>query len=73
VKLAVLTKLRTRLWRDRDRAWKDLDRERDYSPLNHNRPRLRGRIATLEEVHDHVDRLIKSAHDRFHDRRKKRA
>jgi hypothetical protein len=68
VKIGTLRKLRTWALRKRElhfRAYQD----EQYGPMNLYRPRCEGRVEAYDAVIDRLDKLLKSAHDKWHDRR----
>ena len=70
MKITQLRKLRTWCQRKRDLAERNHTAE-EFGPMNLYRPRLAGRVETYDAVIDRIDSLLKSHHDRWHDRRKK--
>lgn len=70
MKISTLRKLRT--WCLRKRALHEASHAKEeYGPMNLYRPRLAGRMESLDAVVDRIDAILKSAHDKWHDRKKK--
>ena len=70
MKIGDLRKIRAWCLRKRRCHQREHDKE-VYQPTNLYRPRLTGRIEAYDEMLDRVDDLIKNAHDKWHDRRKR--
>lgn len=72
MKIGTIRKFYTRLLQRRNKAQREY-RKHHPSTLNMARVRADAEVTTLDHVLDDLDRLIARNHDRFHDRRKKRA
>jgi hypothetical protein len=70
MKIGVIKKLRT--WCQLKRALHERAFDKEvYGPMNLHRPKISGRIEAYDAVIDRLDALLKSHHDKWHDRRKK--
>jgi hypothetical protein len=72
VKIASFRKLRTWTLRQRNRCAKKIEAERD-DVLNLYRCRLVGHLEAFDRVLDRMDAVLRAHHDKWIDRRKRRA
>ena len=71
MKITALRKLRTWCVRKRELHERNHAQEK-FGEMNLYRPRLAGRMEAYDAVIDRIDGLLKSHHDKWHDRRKRR-
>jgi len=71
VKISVLRKLRSFCQRKRALHQRAFETEQ-FDPMNLHRPRVAGRIEAYDAIIDRIDHSLKSHHDKWHDRRKRK-